>query len=227
MARTQDILTMARTVYGEAEPFDTVDAKAIAHVILNRVKLPNWPNSIEAVCLQPYQFSCWNADNPRRKVLLELDLADTEAWWLEIVDICRGVLDGRIPDPTNRSTHYYATYIKKPKWARGHQPVFSSGWGKYTHDFFNDIDTPPPVTAAEALEQQRPVASTTTAKGVQASSVGVAGMAVAEVVQEAAQNIEPLVPYLDAMKWVFIGLTIVGIVVVAWARLRDRKEGKR
>ena len=49
---------------GEAEAKDIDDAQAIAHVIVNRMRLPNWPDSAAEVCLQPWQFSCWNKNDP-------------------------------------------------------------------------------------------------------------------------------------------------------------------
>lgn len=227
MLRPQDILTMARTVFGEAEPHDRDDAIAIAHVICNRATLPNWPSKIEAVCLQPFQFSCWNADNPRREMLLTLNLDTKTEWWQEVVEVCWGVAGGEFPDPTSRSTHYYATYIKAPKWARGHVPVYHSAWGKYTHAFFNDIDTPPPTTAASALDQERPLGETRTVTGVKTGVGGITGVAVAEALQELATQVEPLVPYLDTLKWVFLALALTGVCIVAWARINDRAEGKR
>ena len=37
----------------------------------------------------------------------------------------------------------------------------------------------------------------------------------------------PLVPYLDTLRWVFIAVALVGIVVTIYARLDDWKRGRR
>ncbi len=142
IATPGDIDTLTRTLYGEAEAHNVRDAEAIAWVILNRVALPNWPDTILEVCLQPAQFSCWNTFDPNRKRIE----GGHGAWFEECHRIAQDVLSGAIPDPTSRATHYYATFVREPRWARGHTPVYSvkhkSG---DSHLFFSDIDTPPPA----------------------------------------------------------------------------------
>jgi|TARA_R110000850_G_scaffold39236_1_gene102001 hypothetical protein len=214
-----DLETLARTIYGEAETNDREDAVAIANVILNRTDLPNWPDTVAAVCMQSWQFSCWNADNPRRQHLLEVKVADSPQYSM-CVDVATEVMNGTDDDPTSRSTHYYATYIKAPRWAKGKVPVYETPSGRYNHLFFNDIDTPPPETAKESLDQERPLNSTRTMVGGQVA-VG------AQVLNEVAQNIQPLVAYSEAIKWVFIGVTLIGIGMMVWARIDDRRKGRR
>ena len=136
-----DLDTLARTLYGEAESDNCIDAIAIAWVILNRARLPNWPDSITGVCLQSWAFSCWNIGDPNRSRIL----AARGEWFKHCQRIAADVVNGAIPDPTVRSTHYYATFIKEPKWARGHTPVYGVKHRRGDeHRFFNDIDTPAP-----------------------------------------------------------------------------------
>jgi len=35
----------------------------------------------------------------------------------------------------------------------------------------------------------------------------------------------PLVPYLDALRWVFIALALAGIALAVWARVDDWRKG--
>lgn len=142
MSTDTDIL--ARTLYGEAEPRDEADLVAIAWVVRNRVALKPWPNDVRSVCLQPKQFSCWNADNPRLGKIKSVTEADP--WFARCLAVAADVLADRIPDPTERATHYHATYVS-PKWARGKTPCYSTPAGKFTHLFYNDIDTPAPPKA--------------------------------------------------------------------------------
>ena len=149
MSDDKDVL--ARTMYGEAEPKDEADAVAIAWVVRNRVELPNWPNDYAGVCKQRtnggvYQFSCWSPKHGFPDRLNKVTTADP--WFRKCLEIAGKVMAGQIPDPTTRSTHYFADYIAWPKWAKGHTPVYSTPWGKYNHLFFNDIDTPPPPPPA-------------------------------------------------------------------------------
>lgn len=218
--------TLARTLYGEAESGDRADAHAIANVIMNRVALPNWPNNVAGVCMQAWQFSCWNADNPRRQHLLSADPASAP-WLKECYEIARQAIDGTLPDITTRSTHYYATYIKPPRWAKGKTPVFETPDGRYNHLFYNDIDTPPPQTAAEALDQVRPVSATRTAVGAQVSGASVTMAGVADVVTQTQDQVGPLVHYGEIFKWAFLALALVGIGVTVYARISDRQEGIR
>jgi spore germination cell wall hydrolase CwlJ-like protein len=56
------------TIWKEAEGEGEAGMTGVAWVISNRVAAKQWPDDPEEVCLQPYQFSCWNTDDPRRKV---------------------------------------------------------------------------------------------------------------------------------------------------------------
>ena len=82
--------------------------------------------------------------------------------------------------------------------------------------------TPP---AREVLAQSR------TMKGGGAAGVatlGAAGVEVArDVLAETQTAILPLVSYLETLRWVFIAVALVGIVVTIYARLDDWKRGRR
>ena len=221
---------LARTLYGEAEGHDRDDAVAIAHVVLNRVTLPNWPNTISSVCMQPWQFSCWLADNPRRQKLIE-DKAFDVPWLAECYDIARACENGTYQDPTHRATHYYASYMKEaPRWAKGKVPSYTDPKGKYHHRYFNNIDTPPPADAKQALDEERPLLSTRTFKGGQVA--GWTGTLTA--VAGAASVIEPALPILDWIKanlaFAMIGVgiaVVIGVGVMLVARADDRQKGMR
>lgn len=229
-----DLNALWRTIYGEAEPYDEVDALAIGWTVLNRLKWPNWPNTVRGVCYQPYQYSVWNQDNPRLPYINEVK-PDHSPWAAHCYKLAKQLLSDTPPaDPTNGATHYYATYIKAPKWARGKTPTLETDWGKYTHLFFNDIDTPPPASASEALEQERPIKETRT---VQAGKAGGAIGSVA-VVSGAVAAIGPAVPVLRELAEIVrdnaggllmaFGLaTIVAVGVMVYARLDDRRKGRR
>jgi hypothetical protein len=56
-----DVDTLARTIYGEARGENMLGKRAVAHVILNRVKANSWwGKTIAGVCRYKWQFSCWN-----------------------------------------------------------------------------------------------------------------------------------------------------------------------
>lgn len=223
-----DLDILARTLYGEAEANDIDDAEAIASVVMNRIRWPNWPNSIVEVCLQPWQFSCWNQNDPNRARILSVTRSDP--WFRTCISVAERAIAGTLPDRTNGATHYYASYLDAkgltPKWARNKVPSYTNTYGRYTHYFFNDIDTPPPQSAKEALDQESPLKETPAAKGAVATGVGGGVMA-----------IDGLVPILDrGVDQVSTGnivQIVVGIAIIAFAawifydRLNDRRQGLR
>lgn len=226
-----DLLILQQTLYGESEANDIDDASAIASVILRRVALPNWPNTVSGVCLQPYAFSCWNAGDKNRDRIMAA--TGKEKWFRKCGEIAQAALDGKIADLTNGATHYYATYLEPgnaPKWAKGKTPSYVNTYGKYQHKFFNDIDTKPPASASEALDQSRPLSKTRTVKGAQ----GAAGVGVAATAFGVLAELEPAIPALDWIgRNITTALIIFGVLAFAaaayviYARLDDRRSGAR
>ncbi len=230
----RDLDTLARTIYGEAEANNAADAKAVAWVIVNRCDLPNWPNTVAQVCLQPWQFSCWNPGDPNRERILNAN----STWFNRCQEIALGVLNGEIHDPTDGSTHYYATFIKTPKWAKGKTPVLRVNHGrKHAHLFFNDIDTPPPRNAKQALDQVKPLTNSRTVAGATALTATGAGAVATGVIQQVADS-APAVSVVSEVARTAqehpSGLLILfGVAVIAAAlfliylRWDDRRKGIR
>jgi N-acetylmuramoyl-L-alanine amidase len=217
MATLKHMDTLARTLYGESKPNDVADAEAIASVIMNRKRLPNWPDEVTAVCLQPYQFSCWNVSDPNRKRIMEAK----GKWFEQCKDIADRAIMGRIPDPTTRSTHYHTPAVN-PKWSKGKKAVYKTNG----HLFFNDIDTKPPVTAKEALDQKRPLSTTRGMKGGAITGAGITLSAAADIAGQVQTQVEPLVVYSDVLKYVFIAVALIGVGVTVYARWDDRRKGR-
>lgn len=60
------------------------------------------------------------------------------------------------------------------------------------------------------------------------ATLGANGVEVAQsVLADTRSAILPLVPYLDALGWVFIALALAGFAVTTYSRLDDRKRGRR
>ena len=219
-----DLDIMARTIFGEAGvnengTGDEDSAVAIANVIMNRVRFPNWPDDIIGVCLQPKQFSCWNDNDPNRARIMA---ADYRSRWLTQ---CRKIAarvraePGGATDPTKRATHYH-TFAVAPRWSKKKAACYNDGY----HYFYNNIDTPPPTDAPAALEQERPIAKTRTVRG---GKIAVAGIAGSGVLMELQNQIEPLIPYSEYLKYAFLAVALISIGVMVYARINDRREGLR
>lgn len=108
-----DVDAMTRTLWGEARGEGRDGQIAVAWVIRNRAEYnidpahPEkdwWGNSPAQVCKHPWQFSCWNENDPNRQKLLALTPDSPGYRWL--AGVARSVLDGAVPDPTKGATHY-------------------------------------------------------------------------------------------------------------------------
>ena len=135
---SNDLFTMAKTLYGECrgEPFE--GKIAVAWVIRNRYFAGKWFSgaNIAETCLKPAQFSCWLPSDPNRAKLEVLTLDDP--WYLECVYVAAGVLCGKLPSNVGTSTHYYApaSVARKPAWADGKEPNYRID----AHLFFEGIE---------------------------------------------------------------------------------------
>lgn len=145
MCNLNDIETLARTLYGEARGESRQGKIAVACVILNRVKLKKmcgWREiggrkiaTVAATCTRPYQFSCWNRNDPNRKIIIQVTTKNKI--YAECLEIAQAVCDEIIEDITNGATHYYnPKACQQPTWAKGKSPCIAIG----QHLFFNNID---------------------------------------------------------------------------------------
>ena len=77
----------------------------------------------------------------------------------------------------------------------------------------------------------KPLAESRTMKGSGAAGVatlGAAGVEVAqEILTETQAAIQPLVPYLETLRWLFIAAALAGIGVAIYARWDDWRRGRR
>lgn len=116
---------LARTIWGEARGEGSAGMEAVAAVVLNRAEISKksrhfwWGRNIVEICRKPYQFSCWNKDDPNLEKLLGVDEGD-----LYFATSCRIALravNGLLSDPTSGATHYHTAGIM-PHWAAGQDP---------------------------------------------------------------------------------------------------------
>lgn len=104
---------LARTIYGEARGEGERGMHAVANVIMNRVKKGGWYGaSVKDVVLKPYQFSCWNANDPNRSIILNA----TEQQLAQATAIAKRAIAGNLPDITGGAINYHAKSVN-PYWA--------------------------------------------------------------------------------------------------------------
>ena len=139
----QDRDILARTLWGEARGEDLIGQIAVAWTIRNRVEMdlhndgkPDWwGEGYAGVCLKPWQFSCWNKNDPNFAYLSGARPIPTREF-KQALTAADHVIGSNGPDPTNGATHYYATTMPKPPtWAKGATQTLKLGH----HVFFKNV----------------------------------------------------------------------------------------
>ena len=122
----------ALTAYGEArgEPIEGI--VGVLSVIHNRVEVsPRFGVGYHGVCLKDKQFSCWNPNDPNKKLLeiaAESLINGTQAI-PRALELCLlladGVIRGIISDNTKGSNHYLTRKLYNEgtiSWAKDKEP---------------------------------------------------------------------------------------------------------
>lgn len=77
----------------------------------------------------------------------------------------------------------------------------------------------------QSLQQTR------TVKGGQTATAATVGVGVLEGIREsldpAREALQSIVQYVDAVKWLLLAVTLIGIGFMVWARIDDRRKGLR
>jgi spore germination cell wall hydrolase CwlJ-like protein len=113
-ARTQALQCLASAVYYEAGNQDTDGERAVAQVVLNRVRHPAFPSSVCGVVYQgstrptgcQFTFTCDGS----------LARAPDADGWRRAMKVAEDALSGAVYAPVGWATHYHADYVL-PTWA--------------------------------------------------------------------------------------------------------------
>ena len=160
----RDRALIALTLYGEARSQSRLGQAAVAWTILHRAANPRWWGRDPAsCCLAPWQYSCWNRNDPNRSRLTGF-LQDRRpapgvlrpgAQDDPVLRRCMAVVDavcgGEIPDPTGGATHYFnpKAVAAAPAWSVGRRPSAIIG----AHQFYAGVE---PGVRAARLEPPDP-----------------------------------------------------------------------
>lgn len=122
--------TAVRTLWQEVRGETEDGRRAVAHVIVNRLKAKTYGDTLASVVLAPYQFSGWNANDPNRISVTKIK--DDDPVLVDLRNILSDVVTGTSKDPTGGATFYYPQSIPKPPpWAAKMQPC-----GKFGNHLF-------------------------------------------------------------------------------------------
>lgn len=104
---------LTQAVYYEAAHEPLQGRRAVAQVVLNRMRHPAFPNSVCGVVYQgvnkpvcQFSFTCDGSLNRR----------PNPALWAEAEMVARDALNGRVEETVGYATHYHANYVS-PYWA--------------------------------------------------------------------------------------------------------------
>lgn len=110
---SSDIYLLAKCVHAEARGEPYVGQVAVAAVILNRVKNPNFPNTISGVIYQPWAFTAVNDG--------QINLEPNQSAYNAATDAMNGW------DPTYGCIYYYNPTTATSKWIFSRQVVITIG----------------------------------------------------------------------------------------------------
>ncbi|HEX5684596.1 MAG TPA: cell wall hydrolase [Ideonella sp.] len=132
-----DAEIVAQTLWGEARGEGEAGMRAVASVIQNRLRRHyRRKTTASQVCLDPFQFSCWNSGDANRHKLDQALRSPDDNFRLA-QRIAAELVGGGLADIVDRATHYFASSIRtRPNWARGKTPCKRIGG----HEFYNDVD---------------------------------------------------------------------------------------
>jgi len=116
--RMSDHEILSKTIYLEARGECEEGQEWVGHVIMNRAEKRGL--SIAQVCLEPYQFECWNNLKPS-----DLRIGEPRAYELA-QRIARKVMN-RSHDPTGGSDHYNNPSKENPAWMKNVEKVREIG----------------------------------------------------------------------------------------------------
>jgi hypothetical protein len=116
----------------------------VANVVLNRLHDRRWRHlTVQAICLQPWQFSCWLPEGgaanfqaltqAAQQLLAGDDPGPVLRACLDIADAC---VAGTYDDRLDGATHYYATWTSAPRWTAPPARFVIERWG---HRFYADV----------------------------------------------------------------------------------------
>jgi hypothetical protein len=124
----EDVLWLARCIYSETKRAD--EQELVAWVVRNRVETSyRGSRSYRDAVLDPWQFSAFNRNNPKRTFYASLHEGSRARGWQTALQIAYDVVSAPAyerPFPT-KTRHFYSERSmvgqSKPNWAVGKRPV--------------------------------------------------------------------------------------------------------
>lgn len=130
---SDDVLWLARCIYSETKRSD--EQELVAWVVRNRVETEyRGESTYEDVVLDPYQFSAFNPNDPKRRLFTSLTPESDSPSFRSALQVAHRVYHARPSErPFSAKTrHFYSERSmvgrRAPNWADGHRPVRPVGF---------------------------------------------------------------------------------------------------
>jgi len=124
----EDLLWLARCIYSETKRAD--EQELVAWVVRNRVETGyRGKRTYREVVLEPFQFSAFNPDNPKRGQYGSLDEHSTARGWQRALRVAHAVLTADYCDRpfSEKTRHFYSPRSmvdgQAPLWADQGEPL--------------------------------------------------------------------------------------------------------
>lgn len=127
---SNDLECMATNVYHESRGESVKGQLAVAHVTLNRVADPNYPDNVCDVVYQA-KYSTWWLESKGRLVPVKWkcqftwycdgksdSIDKTSQSWKQAVAVSFSVLSDETVDPSKGATHYFNHHKANPLWSK-------------------------------------------------------------------------------------------------------------
>lgn len=96
---------------------------------------------------------------------------------------------------------------------------------------YTDAEITKALVLAGVEPEEKSLQSTRTVKAGQAATAGTIGAGAIDAIQQtlepATSTLLAIAPYLEAAKWALLAVTLIGIGIMIWARIDDRRKGLR
>lgn len=116
LSKPDPIDIVARTAWGEARGEGQDGMQAVINVVMNRARRQGWMGHDPiSVCLKPWQFSCWNQDDPNRVKLLAVAIDDPQ--FRQALQLADNAVNGLLADITKGADSYADLRYCAPDWA--------------------------------------------------------------------------------------------------------------
>lgn len=114
LAQQQPDVLLAMLIFGEARGESVDVKKAVANVVLNRLRAGGFGKTLTHVILAPNQFSCFNANDVNHTKMYRPLSYETSSVWEQCYFAGLTARLGVHADPTNGATFYHDSSINHP-----------------------------------------------------------------------------------------------------------------